>query len=537
MRVPFVLAMSNVRKNIHSDLAQKFTPMFDAGHVYPPLLFIQHAEKQDVFRKVIKRLSMEAGGDMAAEYAKVERLTHEEEVSVGKNGKDEELIIALDAFWGKYGNKLSKKLLVTVEDPDIILRKGEVSEFGEYLKILGSEYGDSKFDGNEINSGTYEVGNANWSLAAPSTFVKQFKVQAGHGGLNSELEQYLFGTFKQSLEKIRSTKYGSSEAENLEIKKKLFQEYHLNFQQYIHTRLGSDKLAEDPKAKGVPKFANEPYMRQLTSEFGFTPKLQNDAIFEGDPYKKWLNEDFNRFMSIKSVKQYGNSVSTNVDGIIDRNLIPQVPTALPRSNPGRNPIPNVPTGGDQFETEAPTTLPENVQPSGADSSNDENGTDSSVSRVAEENPEETLTFRERFAPVVDRMVDRFGKRVTVYAEGRSLQIREILRKAQILVPEDLLDSEWALEKMVERYLELEPANFFQNVREDDFVGNEFLRDDVIETRIGMEALASVRRGRAPNIDHVTSSGAQIYLHMLFLESEMWKPEDFQEVGKILMNAA
>lgn len=57
MRVPFVLAMSNVRKHLHSDLAQKFTEMFDAGHTYPPLLFIQQADRQDIFRKVIKHLS------------------------------------------------------------------------------------------------------------------------------------------------------------------------------------------------------------------------------------------------------------------------------------------------------------------------------------------------------------------------------------------------------------------------------------------------------------------------------------------------
>lgn len=325
MRVPFVLAMSNVRKNIHPDLAQKFTPMFDSGHVYPPLLFIQYADKQDVFRKVIKRLASEGGAEMSAAYSSIDKLIHESSVSLVKKKNDELLIDELDQFWGKYGDKLSKKLLATVEDPELILRKDEVPEFAEYLSIVGGEYGNTKFDGGEIDCGTYEVEGANWALMAPSTFVKQFKVQAGHGGLNSELEQYLFGTFKKSLEKIRNMKYGANEAENLKVKRQLFREFHLNFQQYIHTRLSSDKLAEDPKKKGSPKFANEPYMLQLTSEFGFTAKIPEEANFDkGGPYEKWVDEDFNRFMSIKSVKQYGNAVATNVDTIIERNVFDTV---------------------------------------------------------------------------------------------------------------------------------------------------------------------------------------------------------------------
>ena len=30
MRVPFIFAMCNARENIHSEIAQKFTPMFDS---------------------------------------------------------------------------------------------------------------------------------------------------------------------------------------------------------------------------------------------------------------------------------------------------------------------------------------------------------------------------------------------------------------------------------------------------------------------------------------------------------------------------
>ncbi len=257
---------------------------------------------------------------MSAAFSKIEKLMFEPSVSLKEKSNDELLILELDAFWKKYGDKLSKKLLVSVEDPQILLEKENYPEFAEYLEIVGGGCGNTKFDGTEINCGTYEVGSANWSLAAPGTFVRQFKVQAGHGALNSELEQYLFGTFKQSLNKIRETKYDDDANRDREIKKRLFREYHLNFEQYIHTRLGSDKLAEDPNRRGSPKFANEPYMRQLTDEFGFTAKIPDEAVFEGTKYEAWLESDFNRFLSIKSAKKFGNEVATNVDGIIDRNL-------------------------------------------------------------------------------------------------------------------------------------------------------------------------------------------------------------------------
>ena len=89
-----------------------------------------------MFRQVIKRLSGEGGTEMREAYASVEKLMFESEISMLKNGKEELLIDALDKFWTKYGDKLSKKLLASVEDPELILRKDEVPEFAEYLSIV-----------------------------------------------------------------------------------------------------------------------------------------------------------------------------------------------------------------------------------------------------------------------------------------------------------------------------------------------------------------------------------------------------------------
>lgn len=226
---------------------------------------------------------------------------------------------------------------------------------------------------------------------APSTYVKQFKVQAGHGGLNSELEQYLFGTFKGSLEKIRGTKYSDDANENREIKKKLFREFHSSFQQYIHTRLSSDKLAEDPKKKGSPKFANEPYMIQLTSEFGFTAKIPEEANFDkGGKYEAWLEEDFNRFMAIKSVKQYGHVVATNVDSIIQRDVfttpVGNANGQSAQTNPSAQAAPSVQTvqPANDADVEAPDQAVEPESPNGqvAETENEEeNAPDTEISDI------------------------------------------------------------------------------------------------------------------------------------------------------------
>ena len=118
---------------------------------------------------------------MAVDFGKVKRLWESKSVGVDAKTEKEELLIGeLDSFWAKYGDVLSKKLLVSVEDPEIFIRKNEVP-FGEYLKIVGGEYGNTKFDGAEIDCGTYEISGANWSLAAPGAYVRQFKIQAGHG--------------------------------------------------------------------------------------------------------------------------------------------------------------------------------------------------------------------------------------------------------------------------------------------------------------------------------------------------------------------
>lgn len=135
MKLPFILAMSEIRTQIHSDLAEKFVKMFDSGHTYPPLLFIQFPDRQALFRRIVKKLCWNE--DMQDDFKKIEKLIAGETIT--EDGKPVSLVDACDKFWGKYGSKLGKTLFVTVDTPDLLMRKDEDPDFAEYIRIVGGE--------------------------------------------------------------------------------------------------------------------------------------------------------------------------------------------------------------------------------------------------------------------------------------------------------------------------------------------------------------------------------------------------------------
>lgn len=135
MKLPFILAMSEIRTHIHSELAEKFTKMFDDGHMYPPLLFVQFPDRQALFRRIVKKLCWNEA--MQDDFKKIEKLIAGE--TVIEDGKPVSLVDACDKFWGKYGSKLGKTLFVTVDTPDLLMRKDEDPDFAEYIRIVGGE--------------------------------------------------------------------------------------------------------------------------------------------------------------------------------------------------------------------------------------------------------------------------------------------------------------------------------------------------------------------------------------------------------------
>ena len=115
-----------------------------------------------------------------------------------------------------------------------------------------------------------------------------------------------------AIEAVRKTTYSDDDEKNVATKKALFAQYHKAFLQYVQERLSPDKFSEDPKT-GKLKLEQETYMKRLNERFGFTaPRSKDAAEFEGKKYDDWLDADFKRFMSIKSVGQFGAAVATNV---------------------------------------------------------------------------------------------------------------------------------------------------------------------------------------------------------------------------------
>lgn len=136
MKLPFILAMSEIRTHIHSELAEKFTKMFDDGHMYPPLLFVQFPDRQALFRRIVKKLCWNEA--MQNDFKRIEDLIAGKTVLNSKNDPTT-LVDELDGFWGKYGSKLGKTLFVTVDTPDLLMRKDEDPDFAEYIRIVGGE--------------------------------------------------------------------------------------------------------------------------------------------------------------------------------------------------------------------------------------------------------------------------------------------------------------------------------------------------------------------------------------------------------------
>lgn len=239
MKLPFILAMSEIRTNIHSELAEKFKKMFDDGHTYPPLLFIQFPDRQALFRRIVKKLCWNE--DMQKDFKRIEKLIAGETITEG--GKTVTLVDELDKFWGKYGSKLGKTLFVTVDTPDLLMRKDEDSDFAEYISIVGEELGDTSY--KDVEFGTYSASNANPALLNPKAYVGKFKVNPGNAGLNGEMEKFFAREYIAAIEKIRDVRHPDETSAPGPLTKewqfKLYREYHKAFVTYVYETVGSPK--------------------------------------------------------------------------------------------------------------------------------------------------------------------------------------------------------------------------------------------------------------------------------------------------------
>lgn len=314
MKLPFVFAMSNARGSMHPNMLQKFVKMFDEGHAYPPLLFVQKAEKQSTFRNVVGALVASSGNSkMIADFANLKvHFTSE---------SSDELTKACASFWDSHGAWLDKKLLLSVEDPEILARSNDPSDpnrkdFADYVEIVRWELGNSKLHPEELDLDMYVVENANWALINPNNYAGRFKINPGNAGLNGKLETDMFNWYAESVEKIRDVEpFKAAEdappevqsevtRKNREAKKFLYRRMHKAFLKYIHETVGSDKFVEDsnkparPNGKRPLKIEGEFYMEKM-AQYGFSvgPNKDIDRLFNGQYYEDWLERDFEKFIN------------------------------------------------------------------------------------------------------------------------------------------------------------------------------------------------------------------------------------------------
>ncbi|MFB0964172.1 MAG: hypothetical protein QMC36_00420 [Patescibacteria group bacterium] len=539
MKLPFLLAFTNIRDSVHTSILQGLSSTFDAGHTYPPLLFAQDASRQKIFRNVIRKIAARKGPECLSKFDALSGMF--------AGGKNNDLIKKSAAFWDQYGEEFTKILTLNPSAPLIFLEKDD-PDFKAYHEIYGGELDDSKIDDAEISMGNYTSGRMNWALGNVTKFVTLIRFSHGPGKIDGPLPSFLFNQLIDTFSMIRDEKYSDDAEENEDCKRKLFEHLHKALMTHMEKNLSPDLWKIDGDT-GKQKLYNQEWMSRLAKIGLRISPSQGAEISDADSYAAWMEGDFQRFLRGEhAVAQVHERVAGNVGEIID------LPNASPstKRRPAESGTSEPETADQNAEISEPAEVEQTTEETG------ETDGESSVEPNAElpaETEEEAAeganateaeaevppTFRETYAPVVDRIVRRFGRQPSVYAVGRSKEMAAALHRAGVLVPANIRNAEWAYGKIVERFLELEPMNFFQGIEGENFVGNEFLRQDEVETEVGLAVLASIRKGRVPNIDHIAAVDTQMYLSMLFLDnhdwSRKWSPEDVREVGKIILNAS
>lgn len=198
MKLPFMMALSNIHEHVHMDLLQKFKSFYADGHIFPPLLFIETEENRAIFQRTMEVI-VQGDPEMATMYYKGVRMS--------KSGDPQ----GLSDFWDKYGSKLTSKLAISANDPEIFLKKDSVPIYGEYFKVLKEAIdGKTPLNGDEIDSGVYETSSMGWGLIHSKKFIQKIELNAGpgalQGGANEAIIDYHLKLLKDNFEMIRNYK-------------------------------------------------------------------------------------------------------------------------------------------------------------------------------------------------------------------------------------------------------------------------------------------------------------------------------------------
>lgn len=139
MRLPFVIAMSNARDQMHGSVIQRFANAYKNGAFYAPLLFVDKKENQELFRRVMTKIVSSSGNaKMISDYVEIKDLINQE----AKDIDNQKLLKKLNTFWVDHGKSLYKKLSITIEDPEIFLKKDTDPDFQKYYAVVKDILGE-----------------------------------------------------------------------------------------------------------------------------------------------------------------------------------------------------------------------------------------------------------------------------------------------------------------------------------------------------------------------------------------------------------
>lgn len=330
-------------------------------------------------------------------------------------------------------------------------------------------------------------------------------------------------------------------------------------QKNLVSKVSSDWWKNDGPG-GCQRAETQEWMGKLMKRgFRLSP-TQESKYLEGRDYDAWLERDFDRFMSGEQAPVAVRGTVTKIDDILER----PPRSASVRRTDGGTPPPAGPGGGTPPPAPpGPTPPPSNPPNSGnvlptrtpapdsTELTDDDRGSDDDWAAATEDHPDsanrpETRTAVPENPPgeessqaaenesgdrrgTVDRIVAKFGPAVRAYARSRSREMAASLKDLGIKVPTDVDSGEWAYRKIVERFEELEPHEFFQDAEGiEGLIRHELLPYDEITSRIGWEIREAVKNGDAFELGNANAKLASL---LDGSDAGKWTADDLFKVGE------
>ena len=181
----------------------------------------------------------------------------------------------------------------------------------------------------------------------PKAYVGKFKVNPGNAGLNGEMEKFFAREYIAAIEKIRDVRHPDEAAApgplTREWQFKLYREYHKAFVTYVYETVGSPKWNPSRTDPSKLEIEGEHWIMDAMGvgmNFKRPKEKWPKSEFAGPKYDEWVTQDFNAFISNKTVSSNRSTVSASLNQILGQSNSPAPANPQPNSETLRREVPD-----------------------------------------------------------------------------------------------------------------------------------------------------------------------------------------------------